>query len=250
MRWWSGLKYLTGGKQTKNKSFKENIMNGKHSNVFVFLSVFFTAALLVSNILAAKQVEMTSWLRATGGITVFPITYILSDIFSEVYGYRASRRISWISFSMNLFMVLAFEIAIKLPYPAWWENQVPFEAILGSSPRIFIASVGAFQIGNWLNDIIFQKLRGTYGEKRFWLRAISSSVIGEGVDSAIFFLIAFIGLMPLSALPVMVFTGILTKVTYEIILLPVTMFIVKKIRGYEGESVYQPAKGLGIFGGR
>jgi uncharacterized integral membrane protein (TIGR00697 family) len=223
----------------------------KHSNVFVFLTVLFTAALLISNILATKQVEITSWLHTTGGFVIFPITYILSDVFSEVYGYKASRRLSWMSFGINLFMVIAFEIAILLPYPAWWENQEALEAILGSTPRILFASLAAFQFGNWLNDIIFQKMRMRQGEKKgFWFRAILSSIVGEVIDSSIFFVIAFIGLMPMAALPTMVLMGVIIKVFYEIVLLPVTLFIVKKLRAYEGEDVYRPAKSLGIFGGR
>jgi uncharacterized integral membrane protein (TIGR00697 family) len=222
----------------------------KCSTMFVFLNVVFTAALLISNILATKQVEITSWLHTTGGHIIFPITYILSDVFSEVYGYKASRRVSWMSFGMNLFMVIAFQIALLLPYPVWWHNQEAAAAVLGSTPRILCASLAAFQFGDWLNDIVFQKLRVRHGEKCFWIRAITSSVVGETIDSSIFFTVAFIGAMPLSALPTMVLMGVITKVFYEIFLLPLTLFIVKRLRAYEGEDVYQPAKSLGIFGGR
>jgi uncharacterized integral membrane protein (TIGR00697 family) len=222
----------------------------KYSNMFVFLNVLFTAALLISNILATKQVEITSWLHTTGGHIIFPITYILSDVFSEVYGYKASRRVSWMSFGMNLFMVIAFQVAILLPYPVWWTNQEATAAVLGSTPRILIASLAAFQFGDWLNDIVFQKLRGKHGKKHFWLRAITSSIIGEAIDSSIFFTVAFFGAMPLAALPTMVLMGVITKVVYEIFLLPLTLFIVRKLRDYEGEDVYRPAKSLGIFGGR
>jgi uncharacterized integral membrane protein (TIGR00697 family) len=154
------------------------------------------------------------------------------------------------SFGMNLFMVIAFQVAILLPYPVWWTNQEATAAVLGSTPRILIASLAAFQFGDWHNDIVFQKLRGKHGKKRFWLRAITSSIIGEAIDSSIFFTVAFFGAMPLAALPTMVLMGVITKVVYEIFLLPLTLFIVRKLRSYEGEDVYQPAKSLGIFGGR
>jgi uncharacterized integral membrane protein (TIGR00697 family) len=154
------------------------------------------------------------------------------------------------SFGMNVFMVIAFQIAIVLPYPEWWHNQEAMAAVLGSTPRILIASMAAFQIGDWFNDIIFQKLRIRHGEKSFWIRAIASSAAGEAIDSSIFFSVAFIGTMPISALPTMVLLGVITKVFYEVFLLPLTLFIVRKLRVYEGGAVYQPARGLGIFGGK
>jgi uncharacterized PurR-regulated membrane protein YhhQ (DUF165 family) len=110
--------------------------------------------------------------------------------------------------------------------------------------------MAAFQIGDWFNDIIFQKLRARHGEKDFWIRAITSSVVGEAIDSSIFFSVAFIGTMPLSALPTMVLLGVITKVFYEIFLLPLTLLIVRNLRAYEGGDIYQPAKSMGIFGGR
>jgi uncharacterized integral membrane protein (TIGR00697 family) len=226
-----------------NKMKKE-----RHSSVFVFLNVLFTSALLISNILATKQIELASWLHATGGYIIFPITYILSDIFSEVYGYKASRRMSWVSFGMNLFMVTAFQVAILLPYPVWWNNQDAMAVVLGSTPRILIASMAAFQIGDWFNDIVFQKLRVEHGEKGFWFRAVTSSIVGETIDSSIFFSIAFIGKMPLSALPTTVLTGVISKVFYEIFLMPFTLFIVRKLQDYEGADIYQQVKSFGIFG--
>jgi uncharacterized integral membrane protein (TIGR00697 family) len=220
----------------------------RHSAVFVFMTALFVAAILVSNILATKQVIFFSWINTNAGYIVFPITYILSDVFSEVYGYRVSRRVSWLSFSMNLFMVITFQIALILPYPSWWHNQEATAAVLGSTPRILVASLAAFQFGNWFNDILFQKLRAKQGEKRFWFRALSSSVLGEAVDSTLFFTVAFIGSVPLITIPNMVLLGVVTKVLYEIVLLPITMLIVKAIRAYEGKEVYVQAERLGIFG--
>jgi uncharacterized integral membrane protein (TIGR00697 family) len=222
----------------------------KHSNIFVVLNVIFTATLLISNILATKQIELASWLHSNGGMVTFPITYILSDVFSEVYGYKASRRITWMAFSISVYMVVASQAAIRLPYPGWWENQDAFAVILGNTPRIVIASLLAFQLGDWVNDVIFQKLRKDHREKGFCFRAIVSSVAGVAIDSAIFFVIAFIGQMPISALPTTVLMGVLSKILYEITLLPVTVLIIKKLRNYEGEDVYRLAKSLGIFGGR
>jgi uncharacterized integral membrane protein (TIGR00697 family) len=183
-------------------------------------------------------------------MVTFPITYILSDVFSEVYGYKASRRITWMAFAISVYMVLASQVAIRLPYPVWWEDQRAFATVLGNAPRIVIASLLAFQLGDWGNDVIFQKLRRDYKGKGFGFRAILSSIVGVAIDSALFFVIAFIGQMPIVALPTTVLMGVLSKILYEIALLPVTVSIIKKLQSYEGEDAYQPAKSLGIFGGR
>jgi uncharacterized integral membrane protein (TIGR00697 family) len=222
----------------------------KHSNIFVLLNVVFTATLLISNVLATKQTELAPWLHSNGGMVTFPVTYILSDVFSEVYGYKASRRVTWMAFAISVYMALASQAAIRLPYPAWWGDQGAFAAVLGNTPRIVIASLLAFQLGDWGNDVIFQKLRRDYKGRGFGFRAIISSVIGVAIDSAIFFVIAFAGRMPVTALPATVLTGVLSKILYEIALLPVTVFIIKKLQNYEGEDAYRPAKSLGIFGGR
>jgi uncharacterized integral membrane protein (TIGR00697 family) len=222
----------------------------KHSNIFVLLNVIFTATLLISNVLATKQTEVAPWLHSNGGMVTFPITYILSDVFSEVYGYKASRRITWMAFSISVYMVLASQAAILLPYPIWWEGQGAFAEVLGNTPRIVIASLFAFQLGDWGNDVIFQKLRRDCKEKGFGFRAILSSVAGTAIDSAIFFVIAFIGQMPVTALPTTVLMGVVSKILYEIALLPATVFIIKKLQNHEGSNVYRPAKSLGIFGGR
>jgi uncharacterized integral membrane protein (TIGR00697 family) len=220
----------------------------RHSSVFLILSVLFISALLVAEILATKQVEFFRAVNTNAGYIVFPITYILSDVVSEVYGYRASRRLSWLAFAVNLFMVCSFQIAILLPCPEWWTGQSSFASVLGSTPRILLASLAAFQFGNWFNDILFLKLKSRHGERSFWIRALASSVIGEAVDSALFFTIAFFGSVPLYTIPNMVIMGVVTKVLYEVILMPVTLRIIRAVRSYEGEGVYQPAKGLGIFG--
>ncbi|MDR1325295.1 MAG: queuosine precursor transporter [Treponema sp.] len=222
-------------------------MNTKRfSGLYVVLCAVFVSTTLVSNIVAAKQVELTPFLRYTGGILVFPIVYILSDIFSEVYGYQVSRRIAWLTFALNLFMVIVFELAILLPFPLWYTAHDAFAVTLGSSPRIVCAGLFAFQIGDWLNDVIFQKMRSACHERFFCARAILSSVVGEVADSTVFTVIAFIGSMPLTALSQMVLTGVLLKCVYEIVFIPVTMALVKKIKRYEG--VFKPASSYSIFG--
>jgi len=164
---------------------------------------------------------------------VFPITYILSDIFSEVYGYRASRITAWYAFGANLLMVLFFKLAIVMPGAPFWgpEAQRAFEDTLGGTWRILIASLTAYMAGDFINDVIFKKMKDKQGEKRFGVRAIFSSMVGEAVDSFVFITIAFWGtpFFTYSIIP----AQWAIKITYEIILLPLTILVVKKIRQAE-----------------
>jgi uncharacterized integral membrane protein (TIGR00697 family) len=203
-----------------------------YSGLYVLLSIVYVTALNTANIVAVKQVQIGAFL-ITAGQLVFPILYIISDIFSEVYGYRASRRVAWFAFGMNIFMVMIFNLTILLPHPSWWENNEAFILVLGSVPRILVASLVAFQAGDWLNDIIFQKMKGKHGERLFWLRAIVSSILGEAIDSSLFFAIALIGTMPISALPIFVLSGVVVKCCYELIVLPLTSLFVVAIKKYE-----------------
>jgi uncharacterized integral membrane protein (TIGR00697 family) len=203
-----------------------------YSGLYVLLSIIYVTALNTANIVAVKQIQIGT-LLVTAGQLVFPIIYIISDIFSEVYGYKESRRVAWIAFGMNIFMVLAFNLTIILPYPSWWENNGAFSLILGSVPRIVSASLIAFQAGDWLNDIIFQKMKGKHGDRLFWLRAIVSSICGEAVDSCLFFAIALIGTMPISALPIFVASGVSIKCFYELLVLPLTSQLVVVIKRKE-----------------
>lgn len=199
----------------------------------LYLTVLSVVALLVSNIIAAKQFLLPFGVAMTCGVVVFPITYILSDVFSEVYGYRWSRITCYLGFAMNLFMVIVFTITIKLPAPDFYTNQEAYAAILGSTPRTLFASLTAFVFGDLINDKVFEKMRKRDGEKKFGLRAIISSLCGEAVDSAIFFPLAFMGQMPVNALITMAVVQVCLKVAYEIIILPVTTLAVKKVKALE-----------------
>jgi uncharacterized integral membrane protein (TIGR00697 family) len=218
----------------------------KISWTFFVLGVAMVTALNVSNILAVKQIEL-GFLHITAGQLVFPLVYVISDVVSEVYGYRSSRRLSWISFAMNLFMAVFFKIAIICPFPQWWGLQDSFSAILGNTPRVLLASFLAMQSGNWLNDIVFQKMKSRCGDKRFSERAVISSVAGEFFDSAVFFSVALIGNLPLLQLPSFVLGGVGFKISYEILVLPVTRRIVGKIKKMDPDAYEDPVT-YSIFG--
>lgn len=212
------------------KKFKRNI-----SVLQLYLTLLFVVSLLISNIITAKQVLLPFGIVMTGAVFVFPITYILSDLFSEVYGYRWSRITCYLGFAANLFMVLIFSAVIATPAPDYWLNQEAFQTVLGNTPRVLVASLLAFVLGDFVNDRVFRKMKEKYPNsiKGFGWRAILSSVCGELVDSLVFLPIAFIGQMPLKTLAVMTVMQVLIKTGYEVIILPITRLVVKKTSAYE-----------------
>lgn len=211
-------------------------MNKKKISILqVFLTVFFVGCLLISNIITAKQVSLPFGITMTGAVFIFPITYILSDIFSEVYGYKWSRITCYMAFGMNLFMVGIFQLLIVTPAPDYWAHQEAFKTVLGSTPRVFIASLLAMLFGDFINDKVFKKFKDKHpnDHKHFGFRAILSSLCGELADSLIFMPIAFLGQMPVSTLITMSLVQVSIKCGYELLILPLTRFIVHKISAYE-----------------
>lgn len=208
-----------------------NIKNGKISELQAYLTILFVSSLLISNVITSKQILLPFNITMTGAIYIFPVTYILSDLFSEVYGYRWSRITCYLAFAMNLLMVGIFTLAIYSPAPAYWTHQEAFKTVLGNTPRVLIASLLAFVVGDFVNDRVFRKMKMKYQDthKRFGARAIISSLAGEVVDSLIFLPIAFLGQMPIKSLVIMTITQVFVKTGYEIIILPLTTLAVSKV---------------------
>lgn len=203
----------------------------------VCLTVVFVTAMLISNVITAKQVLLPGGITMTGAVFIFPITYILSDVFSEVYGYKWSRVTCYFAFAMNLFMIIVFGLVIQTPAPSYWTNQEAFATVLGSTPRVMGASLLAYVIGDFVNDRVFRKMKEKHSEelKGFGWRAVISSFFGELCDSLVFLPIAFIGQMPLETLATMTVCQVLIKTGYEIIILPLTTLVAKKASAYEKE---------------
>lgn len=213
-------------KKTSNVSFLQLI-----------LTLVFVVSLLVSNIITSKQVLLPFGIVMTGAVFIFPITYILSDVFSEIYGYRWSRITCYMAFAANLFMVIVFSLVIITPAPDFWNHQEAFQTVLGNTPRILFASLLAFVIGDLVNDKVFRRMKEKHptSHKGFGWRAIISSFVGEAVDSLIFLPIAFLGQMPISNLVVMLIVQVLIKTGYEIVILPVTYKVVKVVSKLENQ---------------
>lgn len=219
-----------------NNTTKKGLLRDMHiSFTQVCLTIVFVSAMLISNVITAKQVLLPGGITMTGAVFIFPLTYILSDVFSEVYGYRWSRITCYFAFSMNLFMVIVFSLVIATPAPDYWTNQEAFATVLGSTPRVMGASLLAYVIGDFVNDRIFRKMKTkhTHEIKGFGWRAIISSFFGELCDSLVFLPLAFLGQMPVATLATMTVAQVFIKTGYEIVILPLTTYVVKKVNAHE-----------------
>lgn len=222
---------------------KKKTLAKKISVLQCILSILSVSLYLASNIITGRQIQLPFNITFAGAVLIFPFTYILSDVFSEVYGYKWSRITNWVSFAIQILVVAIFTITLKLPYPAHFTAAEAYDRVLGNTPFVLIGSLLAFVIGDWVNDKVFDKMKKKHPKslKGFSLRAILSSFAGEFADSLIFIPIAFgiTGAMPAELLPKMMLVSAIRKVLHEIILLPVTTFAVKKINQYEnGDATY------------
>ena len=211
------------------------IKNTKISVLQFLLTLFFVLCLIVSNIISAKQMQLPFDIVLPAAVIIFPVTYILSDVFSEVYGYKWSRLTCYLGFAANLFAVTIFSLTIVTPAPDYWTNQSAFEVVLGNTPRMLIASLLGFVVGDFVNDRVFKTFKDKHpnDHKGFSFRAILSSFCGELCDSLIFLPIAFLGQMPIETLATMMVCQVLVKTGYEVLILPVTHLIVKAVSEYE-----------------
>ena len=212
-------------------------MKQKVSVYFMLLGILFNVCLITSNLLGTKVINLFGY-GVTGGLLVFPISYIINDCVSEVWGYKKARLIIWTGFLSNFFVVLLGLIAVVIPPAPYWEGAEHFNFVFGFAPRIAIASLLAFVVGSFLNAYVMSRMKLRDKEKRFSLRAIVSTLVGETSDSIIFFPIAFGGVLTGSQLLQMMLLQIVLKTVYEIIILPVTIRVVKKIKSLEGTDVY------------
>ena len=215
------------------------------SVLFMLFSILFCVCLITANLLETKQIAVGP-ISLTGGLLVFPISYIINDCVCEVWGYGKARLLIWIGFAMNFFVVSMGALCDVIPPAPYWTNQEGFHSIFGLAPRIAGASFVAFIVGSFANAFVMSKMKLHDGEKRFSLRAILSTVAGESCDSIIFFPLAFGGVIPTSELPALMLWQVVLKTVYEIIALPVTVRVVKALKAHEGD-VYDNGISYNIF---
>lgn len=203
-----------------------------YSEIFLFISILFITCILVSNILASKIINIFG-ISMTGGVLVFPITYIIGDVLTEIYGYKKSKKIIIYGFICNLIMVILFYIAMKLPYPEYYLNQDAFVAVLSSTPRMLLASFIGYLVGGLTNSYIMDYIKNNSKIKYLWFRTITSTIIGEFLDTSIFLIIGFIGTMKTNDLLFMIVCQSAAKTLYEIVLTPLTYKTIAYIKKKE-----------------
>ena len=201
------------------------------------ITTAFAVVLILSNIASSKIVGF-SIINFDGGTILFPLAYIFGDILTEVYGYKASRKIIWSGFAALVFMSFCYWLIQTIPAPVFWQNQKAYELILGAVPRIVLGSIIAYFLGEFSNSYVLSRMKIWSNGRHLWMRTIGSTIIGEGVDSLIFGVIAFAGTIPFFGLLVLILSGYLAKVAYEIIATPITYLIVNKLKQAESIDVY------------
>jgi len=221
-------------------------MKKEVSVLFMLAGILFASCLLISNILATKILLIGPW-AAPAGVLIFPIAYILNDVITEVWGFGKARLIIWTGFAVNILAVLFFTLGIVIPGAPFWQNQEAFSTVLGNTPRIVVASLSAYLIGSFLNAFVMSRMKVMTNGKGFSARAILSTLVGETADSLIFISIAFAGEFPLGVLITMIFTQAMLKTVYEILILPVTIWVVGLVKRIEGVDAFDTNLSYNLF---
>lgn len=211
------------------------------------ITTAFAVVLILSNIASVKIAAIRN-ISFDGGTILFPLAYLFGDILTEVYGFSRARRVIWIGFAMNILMVITFALVGMLPADALWGMQESYMNILGVVPRIVLASLAAYLLGEFLNSYVLAKMKVKTGGKRFGVRAICSTAIGQAVDTSVFLLIAFAGILPWSLLGTIWVTNYVFKIVVEIVLLPVTTRVVawlkkeEEVDFFDTETDFKPIR--------
>lgn len=198
------------------------------TELYALLTGVFTACLIISNIIAGKTFDFFSFALPCG-VVIFPVIYIVNDVLAEVYGYEKAKRVIWLGFFMNLVAVICYNVTILLPASAFFENSDAFSIVLGSTFRLMIASFAAYLIGSLVNAKLMVVLKKK-DENKLFLRCIASTIVGEGLDAMIFIFIGFVGTMPFEALLLMIAAQALFKTIYEIIVYPLTKYVIRSVK--------------------
>lgn len=212
-------------------------MNRKAFRYFDFIMASFVAVLLISNIASTKIVQVGP-LTFDGGTVLFPLAYIFGDVLTEVYGYSRGRRVIWTGFVWIAIAALVFTMIDKMQPAPGWELQDAFSAILGQTPRIVLGSMLAFWAGEFVNSYVLAKMKVATKGRWLWTRTIGSTLFGEGVDTVVFLLVAFWGVLPVDLLVSIAISNYIFKVGIEVLFTPVTYGIVGFLKRKENEDYY------------
>lgn len=220
--------------------------NGRtlYSPLFLIVAGLFIACLIAANIISVKLIAVGNWF-VPAGVVIFPLSYIFGDVLTEVYGYRAARRVIWLGFLCNLLVVLAIWVAGLWPAAPFWTDQAAYNTILGFTPRLLAASFVAYLVGEFANSFVLARMKIFTQGRWLWTRTIGSTLVGEGLDSVVFITLAFANLSQIGLpgppgfdLPTAIFTQWVIKVAYEVVATPLTYLVVGFLKRTEGMDIY------------
>jgi len=207
------------------------------SPLLLAVAALFVATLVTSNIIAVKVASIGPF-TVPAAIVIFPLAYLFGDVLTEVWGYSVARAVIWTGFLANIVVVLFVAAAIALPADSHYQSQAAYARILGQTPRLVLASLTAYLVGEFLNAFVLARLKVFTRGRLLWTRTIGSTLIGQGVDSAIFVALAFAGVQPWSLLLVIIRDLWVLKVAYEIAATPLTYAIVTALKRLEGVDTF------------
>ncbi len=210
----------------------------RHFRYFDYVMAAFVAILLLSNLIGAAKLSTIEGFTFGAGILFFPVSYVIGDVLTEVYGYANARRCVWMGFAALIFMAFMSWVVVAMPPAAGWQGQAAYESVFGSTWRIVLASIAAFWAGEFVNSFVLAKMKVWTEGKRLWTRTIGSTVVGQAVDSAIFYPVAFLGVWDTATVVTVMVTNWALKVAWEALLTPVTYAVVGWMKAREGVDVY------------
>ncbi len=216
------------------------------SRWLVMITAIFVTCLITANITAVKLISIGG-LILPAAVIIFPVSYIVGDVLTEVYGYKVARQVIWLGFLCNLLAVSAIWISGLLPSAPFWDGQAAYEKILGFAPRILFASVIAYLMGEFSNSFVLAKMKIATKGRWLWARTIGSTLIGEGLDSFVFISIAFWGIIPVPGMISAILTQWVVKSAYEALATPLTYMAVGFLKEKEGIDVYDHDTGFNPF---
>jgi hypothetical protein len=207
------------------------------SPLLLTISSLFVATLVASNILAVKIAAVGPF-SVPAAIVIFPLAYLFGDVLTEVWGYRVARTVIWTGFLANVVVVLFIAAAIAIPSDPHYTDQAAYARVLGESPRLVLASLTAYLLGEFLNAFVLARLKIATKGRFLWTRTIGSTLVGQGVDSVVFISLAFAGIQPWSILIIIIRDVWVVKVLYEVIATPITYALVTMLKRIEGIDTY------------